>query len=62
MTNSSDTFGSRNCAVPQPYAPLRALKHNVSYVNFGSVVGLGTALQVGRFAGSIPDCVTGIFH
>jgi len=28
----------------------------------GSTVGLGTALQVGRSRGSIPDGVTGIFH
>jgi hypothetical protein len=33
MTDSSDDFGNRICAVPQPTAPPRALKNNVSYVN-----------------------------
>jgi len=33
MANSSDTFGNETCAVPQPTAPPRALKHNELYVN-----------------------------
>jgi hypothetical protein len=35
MTNSSDAFGNRTCALPQPTAPPCAWKENVSYVNLG---------------------------
>jgi hypothetical protein len=33
MTNYSDVFGNRTCALPQPTAQTRALKLNVSYVS-----------------------------